>query len=59
MVSDGEGVYVAQMVCAALMMEGSFGLGMVKMEPLLDKHEDTNCVSLETGMLERDGVSPT
>ena len=59
MVSNGEGMHVAQMVCTALMMEGSFGLGMVKMEPLPDKHEDMNCVCLETGMSERDSVLPT
>jgi hypothetical protein len=35
---------------------GSFGPD--KMEALLNKHEHTNCVSLESSMSERDGVLP-
>jgi hypothetical protein len=36
---------------------GSFGPD--KMEALLNKHERTNCVGLESSTSERDGVPPT
>jgi len=35
------------------------GFGPCKMKTLLDKHKYTDCVGLETGASERDGVSPT
>jgi hypothetical protein len=35
------------------------GFGPCEMKTLLDKHEDTDCVSLETGASERNGVPPT
>jgi hypothetical protein len=48
---------VAHMAGTALMPEGSFG--PCEMKVLLDKHECTDCVGLETGTSERDGVPPT
>jgi hypothetical protein len=51
-----KGGRVVQMVSAALTKAGSFGPD--KMEALLDKHERTNCVGLESSASERDGVPP-
>jgi hypothetical protein len=48
------GGHVAHMADSALTPEGSFG--PYEMKVLLDKHECTDCVGLETGTLERDGV---
>ena len=47
----------ALLPCTALMKVGS--VGPDKMEALLHKHEHTDCVRLESGMSERDGVLPT
>jgi hypothetical protein len=51
------GRHVAHMAGTALMPEGSFG--PCEMKALLNKHECTDCVGLETGASERDGVPPT
>jgi len=48
---------VAHMAGTALTSEGSFG--PCEMKALLDKHECTDCVGLETGASERDGVPST
>ena len=56
MSSEGDR-HVAQMVGTALMSDG--GVGPCEMKKLLDKHEYTDCVGLETGASERDGVPPT
>jgi hypothetical protein len=56
MSSEGDR-HVAQMVGTALTSDG--GVGPCEMKTLLDKHEYTDCVGLETGASERDGVPPT
>jgi hypothetical protein len=42
-----------------LTTEGSIGLSTGQMQSFLDKYEDTNGVSRETSMSERDGVPTT
>ena len=35
------------------------GLGMGKVQPLLNKHKNTNSVSMEASTLERNGITTT
>jgi hypothetical protein len=44
---------------APLSPEGIVGPGTDEVEPLLDKHEDPNCVSMKASAPERNGVPPT